>query len=96
MTHGVQVRKLPKILKHERAAKILKKDGFKEALTAVGKLDPTADSVVFLKVKELTDLLRGLASTELQRVRQERKPQQLLRDLATAIKTVSRTADFKL
>lgn len=94
--HGAQVRELPKILKHERATKVLKKDGFKEALSVVGKLDPTADSVVFRKVKELTDLLRGLASTELQRVRQERKPQQLLCDLATAIKSVARTADFEL
>src|SRR5205085_2731828 len=80
----------------ERVAKVLKKDGFKEAFAVVGKLDPTADSVVFRKVKELTDLLRGLTSTELQRVRQERKPQQLLRELATAIKNVARTADFGL
>jgi len=94
--HGAQVRELPKILRHERAAKVLKKDGFNEAFAVVGKLDPTADSVVFRKVKELTDLLRGLASTELQRVRQERKPQQLLRELTTAIKNVARTADFEL
>lgn len=94
--HGAQVRELPKILKHERAAKVLKKDGFKEAFAVVGKLDPTADSVVFRKVKDLTGLLRGLASSDLQRVRQERKPQQLLRELATAIKNVARTADFEL
>jgi hypothetical protein len=96
LKHGAQVRDLPKILKHERATKVLKKEGFKEAFAVVGKMDPTADSVVFRKVKELTDLLRSLASTELQRVRQERKPQQLLRDLTIAIKNVARTSDFEL
>jgi hypothetical protein len=96
LKHGAQVRKLPKILKHERAAKVLKKDGFEAALGVVGKVDPTADSVVFRKVKDLTDLLRGLESTELQRVRQERKPQKLLRELSVAIQTVARMAEVKL
>jgi hypothetical protein len=94
--HGAQVRDLPKILKHERATKVLKKRGFKDAVAVVGRSDPTADSIVFRKVKELTEVLRGLASTELQRVRQERKPQQLLRELAAAIKDVAKTAGFEL
>ena len=94
--HGAQVRDLPKILKHERATKVLKKSGFKEAVAIVGKSDPTADSVVFRKVKDLTEALRSLASTELQRVRQERKPQQLLRELSTAINNVAKTAGFEL
>jgi hypothetical protein len=94
--HGAEVRNLARILKHERAAKVLRRDGFKKAFTVVGKLDPTADSAVFRKVKELTELLRGLASTDLQRVRQERKPQQMLRDLATAIKDVARMTDLRL
>jgi hypothetical protein len=94
--HGAQVRDLSKILKHERATKVLKKSGFKEAVAVVGKSDPTADSIVFRKVKDLTELLRSLASIELQRVRQERKPQQLLRELSAAIKNIAKAADFEL
>lgn len=94
--HGAQVRDLPKILKHERATRVLKKSGFKEAVAVVGKADPTADSIVFRKVKELTETLRALASTELQRVRQERKPQQMLRELSAAIENVAKTAGFEL
>ena len=94
--HGAQVRDLPKILKHERAAKVLKKSGFKEAVAVVGKSDPTADSKAFRKIKDVTEVLRNLASTELQRIRQERKPQQLLRELSAAINNVAKTAGFKL
>jgi hypothetical protein len=93
---GAEVRDLPKILKHQGATKVLKKSGFKEAVATVGKSDPTADSVVFRRVKDLTDALRKLASTELQRVREERKPQQLLRELSRAIDEVAKTAGFEL
>jgi hypothetical protein len=94
--HGYEVRDLPKILKNERAMKVLRRDGLKEALAVVGKTDPTANSVVFRKVKELTEILRSVESTELQRVREERKAQQMLRELSGAIKNVAKMAGFEL
>jgi hypothetical protein len=94
--HGAQVRDLPKILKHAGATKALKKKGFKAAVAVVGKADPTADSVAFRKIKELTELLRELQTTELQRIRDERKPQQLIRALSIAIENVAKTAGFEL
>ncbi|SRR6266404_941954 len=94
--HGAQVRDLPKIFGHAGATKALKKSGFKEAKAVVGRADPTADSVAFRKIKELTEILQELQSTELQRIREERKPQQLLRALTIAIEKVAKTAGFTL
>jgi hypothetical protein len=89
---GADVRKLPKILKYPRAIKILKKDGVQTALSVVGQSDPTADSVVFKKLKETVELLKGISSNDLHRLRKEKKPQQLLRELSTALKTVAKAA----
>ena len=94
--HGYEVRDLPKLLKDERAMKVLRRDGFKEAIAVVGKKDPTANSAVFRKVKELTEVLQSLESSELQRLREERKAQQILRELSSAIKNVAKTAGFAL
>jgi hypothetical protein len=44
----------------------------------------------------LTEILQELQSTELQRIREERKPQQLLRALTIAIEKVAKTAGFTL
>lgn len=94
--HGADVRKLPAILKHSPAAKVLQKKGVEKAISVVGRHDPTADSPVFRKVKELTKLLRALAANELRRLREEKKAQQLLRELSIAVNDVSKTSGFRL
>ena len=94
--HGYEVRDLPKLLKNERAMKVLRRDGFNEAMAVVAKTDPTANSAVFRKVKELTEVLKGLESSELQRLRDERKAQQMLKELSGALKNVAKTAGFAL
>jgi hypothetical protein len=93
--HGADVRKLPRILKHSRAARVLKKEGVERAISVVGQSDPTADSPVFKKLKEMTALLQGLTARDLQRLRAEKKPQQLLAGLFTALKDVAKAAGLK-
>lgn len=94
--HGADVRKLPAILKHLPAAKILQKKGVEKAISIVGRHDPTANWPVFRKVKELTKLLRGLTANDLQRLRAERNAQKLLQELSVAVNDVAKTSGFKL
>lgn len=94
--HGTDVRKLPAILNHSPAAKILHEKGVEKAISVVGRHDPTANSPVFRKVKELTKLLRGLEANELQRLRAEKKAQQLLRELSVAVNDVANTSGFRI
>jgi hypothetical protein len=96
LKHGADVRKLPKILKHSRATKALKKHGVDKAISVVGRHDPTTNSIVFRKLKEVTDLLRNLQTSDIQRLRDEKKPRQLLQDLAVALKDVARAARVKV
>jgi hypothetical protein len=94
--HGADVRKLPRILKHSGATKVLKKHGVEKAISVVGRHDPTADSVVFRKMKDITSLLNSLPSPDLQRIRDEAKPKKLLEELAAAVRTVARAAGVKI
>jgi hypothetical protein len=96
LKHGADVRKLPKILKHSRATKALKTHGVDKAISVVGRQDPTANSIVFRKLKEVTTLLRNLQTPDIQRLRDEKKPRQLLQDLASALKDVARAAGVKV
>lgn len=96
LKHGADVRKLPKILKHSRATKALKKKGVEHALSVVGQSDPTADSVVFKRLKETTSLLRGMPAQDVRRLREEKKAQQLLQELFSAVKEVAKATGLKL
>lgn len=94
---GADVRKLSTILKSERAMKALEAKGAADAIKIVGKSDPTVDSVVFKKVQELTGLLHRMqAGKDIQRLRNEKKAQQLLKDLAAAVNAVAKTARISL
>lgn len=94
---GADVRELPKILKSKRAAKVLEAKGAAEAIKVVGKSDPTVNSKVFKKVKEVTALLRSMqAGKDLQRLQNEKSAQKLLKDLAAAVKDVAKAAKIKL
>jgi hypothetical protein len=96
ITKGADVRKLSDILGNPAAAKVLKKKGLKEALTVVGKKDPTIDSAAFKRLAEMTAFLKSLKGDDLTRLRTERKPQQLLRQLSKAVKEVAHTTAIEL
>jgi hypothetical protein len=89
---GADVRKLPKILKSRRATKALKKDGMPKAIEVVGRVDPTADSAVFRKIKAMTEGLGKMAAEDLQRLKEQKKSKALLRELLAAVKQVCQLA----
>ncbi len=95
LKQGADVRKLEKVIKHPGAVKTLKKQGIDNAMSIVGKADPTADSRTFQKLKEATILLQHLQGKELERLREE-KPRLLLQDLFTAVQAAAKAAGFKL
>jgi len=95
LKQGADVRKLEKILKHPSAVKTLRKHGVSDAMSVVGKVDPTADSRTFQKLKEATHLLQNLQSKDLERLREE-KPHKLLQELFAAIKEAAKAAGVKL
>jgi hypothetical protein len=94
--YGADVRKLPKILKHAPATRVLAKQGVESALSVVGKVDPTADSGTFRKLKEATRLLQQLPSREIQRLRENENSRTILQDLFSALKDAAKAAGVKL
>lgn len=95
LKRGADVRKLEKIIKHPTAHKALKKTGIDDAMAVVGKADPTADSKTFQKLKEATTILQHLENHEIERLKED-KPQQLLKELYTALRTAAKAAGVKL
>lgn len=95
LKQGSDVRKLEQVIKHANAVKALKKDGIDKALSVVGKVDPTADSRAFKKLKETTTLLQHLENKELTRL-QDEKARLILQDLFSAVKNVAKAAGVKL
>jgi hypothetical protein len=93
---GVDVRKLEKLVEHPTAMKSLRKQGVDAALKIVGKTDPTADSAVFKKLKDVTKILKHLPQPELQRVQDGEEPRVILRELFAALKDVAKAAGIKL
>lgn len=93
---GADVRKLPKILSSPQAKKALETKGVDAAVAVLGKQDPTADSAVFRKLKEVTELLQEMGSSDLTRLREERKPKQIVKDLAKALKNLANAANMEL
>lgn len=94
--HGADVRKLPRILKHARATKVLKNGGVDHAVSVLGKHDPTADSIVFRKLKDITQMLSELSAKDIGRLRAERKAQELLQGLFTVVRDVAKVSGVKL
>lgn len=94
--YGADVRKLPKILKHPAATKVLAKQGVDSAISVVGKVDPTADSSTFRKLKDTTRVLKHLESKELQRLREDPNSRVILQDLFSALKDAAKAAGVKL
>lgn len=96
LTKGAHVRDLHKVLDIPQAKEALGKDGIGKALSIVGKKDPTADSMVFRKIKTATEALRGIQNPELTRLRSGNKEQQMLTELFKALETVAKHAGVKL
>ena len=95
LKHGADVRKLPRILKNSRATKALVTKGIDHAVSLLGQTDPTVNSQVFRKVKEMTETLRALSAVDLQRLRNESKPQQLLNNLHSALNDVAKVTGLR-
>lgn len=93
---GADVRKLAKILEHPNAVKVLKKTDIDNAMSIVGRADPTADSTVFRALKHTTTLLKEFPQDELKRLRESGKSRAILQDLFAAIKVVAKAAEVKL
>jgi hypothetical protein len=93
---GADVRKLADVLGNSTASKTLKSKNFKDALSIVGKKDPTIDSTTFKRIAEITELLRGMAGEDLTRLKSEAKAQHLLRQLAKAVRQVAKATAIEL
>jgi hypothetical protein len=91
---GADVRKLPKIFKSRRATQALKKDGVTKAIEVVGRKDPTADSLIFRKIKDMTAVLGKISAEEIQRLKDQKQSKDLLRELLTAVKQVCQLAEI--
>jgi hypothetical protein len=96
LKHGADVRKLGKIIKHKPAIKALRKHGVDNAMTVLGKFDPTADSLSFRKLNETTNLLKKLPNKDLQRLRNDEPTRVILKELYSALKDVAKAAGVKL
>jgi hypothetical protein len=96
LKHGADVRKLGKIIKHKPAVKALRKHGVDNAMSVVGKVDPTADSASFRKLKDTTNLLKKLPKKDLQRLRDDEQTLVILKELYSTIKDVAKAAGVKL
>jgi hypothetical protein len=96
LSRGAQVRGLHRIIGDDRATEVLKKDGYEKAIHLVGKSDPTADSVVFRKLKAATSALERLRRPLLERIKSGQKEKQLLQGLYTALKNVAATTGVTL
>jgi hypothetical protein len=93
LKRGAEVRDLHRIIGNAKAEAALKKEGFAKAISIVGKSDPTADSTVFRKLKDLTAFInKNLRKPEIDRLRSGKKEQQIVRDLFSALKTAAETA----
>lgn len=97
LKRGAEVRDLHKIIGNAKAEAALKKEGFGKAISIVGKSDPTADSTVFRKLKELTAFVhKHMRTPEIERLRSGKREQQIVQDLFGALKTAAETAGLKL
>jgi hypothetical protein len=96
LKRGADVRKLEKILKHKGALKVLKHQGVDMAMEKVGQADPTADSPTFHQLKKTVRLLKEFPTKDLDRLRGDDKPQQILQELFTAAKVLAKAAGVKL
>ena len=96
LKHGADVRKLEKIIAHPSAIKELKKHGVESAMSVVGEVDPTANSIPFRKLKQTAKLLQHLPSHELKLLRESEKPRAILKELFAAVKNVAKAAGLTL
>lgn len=93
---GAEIRELYKIVENPEAMKLLKKEGFKPAITHVGASDPTADSQIFRKLKATTKMLNAVKRPDLERIRSGTAEKEILEELFNTLKTVAETAGLKL
>jgi hypothetical protein len=93
---GADVRKLGKVVCNPRALEELAKNGLDSAVRVVTKSDPTIDSPAFKKVVDATNALRHLPRSDLERLRTEKKVQDLLRDLQRVLDDAASIAKFQL
>lgn len=96
LKRGVDVRSLGSIVQNSGALTSLKKHGIESAVKVARKSDPTVDSSLLKKVKQLTSLLKELPSPELDEIRENEKSQELLQELFAALKGAARAARVKL
>lgn len=96
LKHGADVRKLEKIISHPKAVRELKTHGVERAMSVVGQVDPTANSIHFRKLKQTAKLLQHLPSNELQLLRDSEKPRAILTELFAAVKNVAKAAGLTL
>jgi len=69
LSQGIHVRKLPAIIGNPRALAALSTDGFSDAERIIGEDDPAADSRLFRRMVEMTDVLRKAQLDDIRRVR---------------------------
>lgn len=82
---GLEVRKLPKILKNKRATKVLETGGFKAAEQVLKKVDPTVESLELRQIKRLTGRIGKMKATVLEAFKSDLKAQRILSDHAKAL-----------
>lgn len=96
LTRGQDVRAMPKIIADTRAYAALQKDGFDKAISIVGKKDPTADSMLFKKLKNTCKALKKVRKPIVERLKGGKEEQQIVRELAAALKDFAGLANVSI
>jgi hypothetical protein len=96
LKRGDKVRDLPKILKDPHAKSVLEHQGHDKAIKVLGKKDPTVDSMFFKKIENTTKLLSKTTAEVIDRIKKEKKAQELMQDLFTALQNTARAAGLVL
>lgn len=96
LNRGQDVRKMPKIITDSRAYTALKKDGFDKAISIVGKKDPTVDSKLFKNLQSTCKALKKVRKPIVERLRGGQHEQQIVKELAAALKEFAAAANMSL
>jgi hypothetical protein len=92
---GIEVRRLPKILKNKRARKVLKTDGFKAAESILKKYDPTVECLELRQIKKLTARIGKMKASAVDTFKADMKAQRILHDHAKALHNLMKTIGMK-
>jgi hypothetical protein len=93
---GAEVRELDKVLKHRKASSALKKKGFDAAKNVLRQVDPVGASKLLQEMKGFTRTLGKMGQDDITLFKESKQAQEVLRELAEAVRNIAAIASVKL